>query len=214
MKRFVGILIAALWLGPAASAQQVVDRVVARIGDSIITQSQIAELGRFQQLVDGKEQSATQRLHELAEQWIVKRDATLNGFQAPSEQDVERSFADLEKRFGSAAVFDKRLHGAGLTDAEARQLLDREIFLSRYLDYKFRPEVLVDEQDIEEYYQKTLVPELKKAGRAAPPIESIADQVREVLIERGVSERAEHWLDQMQQQWKVDPVESARNPSE
>ncbi|HVB33184.1 MAG TPA: hypothetical protein VNJ52_02240 [Patescibacteria group bacterium] len=214
MKRSIGILLVALWLAPTAAAQQVVDRIVARIGDGVITESQIAELGRFQQLVDGKQQSAAQRMHELAEQWIVNHEASLSGFQAPSARDVQRAFARLEKRFGSAAAFEKRLKRAGLTDSEARQLLDREIFLSRYLDYKFRPEVQVDEREIEDYYRKTLAPELRKAGHSVPPIESVADQVRNVLIERGISERAGRWLDQMRQRWRVEPVESASNSPE
>ncbi|HVB98984.1 MAG TPA: hypothetical protein VNJ12_06580 [Candidatus Dormibacteraeota bacterium] len=214
MKRTWCILLLASWLAPAAAAQQVVDRIVARIGNGVITQSQIVELGRFQQLVDGREQPSAQRLRDLADQWIVHREAALNAFPAPGAQELQRAFAGLEKRFGSAAAFEKRLKEIGLTRSEARGLLGREIFLNHYLDYKFRPEVQVDEQEIEAYYRNTLAPQLKKTGQAVPSIESVADRVREVLVERGVTERAGRWLDQMQQQWKVDPVESSRNLSE
>lgn len=214
MKRVLWVLLIAVWMAPAAAAQQVVDRVVARIGDSVITQSQIAELGRFQQLVDGKERTPVQRLRELAQQWIVNREAVLSGFQPPSAQNVQGAFATLEKRFGSTAAFRKRLKAIGLSEDETRQLLQREMFLNGYLDYKFRPEVQVDERQIEEYYRGTLVPELKKAGRAVPPIAKVAGQVREVLVERAVTQRAGHWLDQMQQRWKVDPVGGSQNPLE
>jgi parvulin-like peptidyl-prolyl isomerase len=214
MRKAIAILLATFGLASAASAQQVIDRTVAQIGGSVITQSQIVELGRFQKLVDGKEQSASQRLNELAQQWIVKRDAALNDFPTPSAQEVQRALAELEKRFGSAAAFEQHLKSAGLSASEARRLLDREMFLSRYLDYKFRPEVRVDEQQIEEYYRNTLVPELKKTGQAVPPIARVADQVREVLVERGVTQRAEHWLDQMQQEWKLSPVGGSTKPSE
>lgn len=214
MKRTMWIVLVALWLAPAAGAQQIVDRIVARIGDGVITQSQIVELGRFQQLVDGKQQTSAERLRELVQQWIVNHEATLNSFQAPSAQDVQRAYASLEKQFGSAAALAKQLKSVGLSDAEARQLLDRELFLNRYLDYKFRPEVQVDETQIQEYYRNSLVPELKKGGQAVPGIAAVADQIREVLIERGVSERAGRWLDQMQQRWKVDRIERVSNPSE
>jgi parvulin-like peptidyl-prolyl isomerase len=214
MKRTLWISLLALALAPAAGAQQVVDRIVARIGDGVITQSQIAELGRFQQLVDGKQQSPAARLRELAEQWIVSHEAALDGLQAPTAQDAQRAFAGLEKRFGSPAEMKKRLQSAGLSEAEARHLLDREIFLNRYLEYKFRPEVQVDENQIEAYYRNTLVPKLKKAGQATPPISRVADQIRQVLVEQGVNERAGRWLDQMEQRWKVDPVETAPNRSE
>lgn len=214
MKKTLAILIAACWLVPAAHSQQVIDRIVAQIGGSVITQSQIVELGRFQKLVDGKEKTASQRLHELAQQWIVSHDATLNDFHQPSAQDVQHALAALEKRYGSVATFQKHLKSVGLSESDVRRLLNREIFLSRYLDYKFRPEVRVDEQQIEEYYRNTLVRELKKTGQSVPPITRVAAQVREVLIEQGVSQRATRWLDQMQERWKVNPVGSASDPSE
>ena len=214
MKKTLAILIAACWLAPAARSQQVIDRIVAQIGGSVITESQIVELGRFQKLVDGKEQTASKRLRELAQQWIVTHDAALNGFQAPSAQDVQSAMAALEKRFGSATAFQNHLKSVGLSESDARRLLDREMFLNRYLEYKFRPEVRVDEQQIEKYYRNTLVPELKKTGQAVPPITRVADQVREVLTEQAVSQRAAHWLDQMQERWKINPIGSTSDPSE
>jgi parvulin-like peptidyl-prolyl isomerase len=214
MKRFAWILLASLWLAPAAAAQQVVDRVVARIGDNVITASQVAQLGSFQLLVDGKRQTPAERLHELAEQWIVKREAALSGFPPPTAPEVKSAYLALEKRFGSAGALEKRLKALGLSDSDARQLLAREMFLGRYLDYKFRPEVQVDERQIEEYYRETLVPELKKAGQSAPPIAAVAGEVRQVLVERGVSQLAGRWLDQMQAQWKVDTVQGLNSSSE
>lgn len=214
MKKTLAILIAACWLAPAAHSQQVIDRIVAQIGGSVITQSQIVELGRFQKLMDGKEQTASQRLHELAQQWIVSHDAALSGFRAPSAKDVQSAMAGLEKRFGSAATFQKHLKSVGLSESDARRLLDRELFLNRYLEYKFRPEVRIDEQQIQKYYRSTLVPKLKQTGQVVPPITSVADQVREVLTEQAVSQRAAHWLDQMQERWKINPVGSTSDPSE
>jgi peptidyl-prolyl cis-trans isomerase SurA len=196
----------ALWLAPAAAGQQLVDRIVARVGDDVITQSELSELGRYQQLVDGKEQPTGERLRELVEQWIVSREASLSGFSAPGKQDVEKTYADLEKRFGTAEAFRKRLQELGLSESEVRHLLARQLFLSRYLDYKFRPEVQVAERQIEEYYRKTLVPELQRAGQRVPTLESVADQVREVLMEQGINRRAAQWLDEMRARWKVEMV--------
>ena len=200
----------AIWLATAlagsARAQQVVDRIVARVGDDIITLSDIQELGRYQQLVQGKEQTQAERLRELIEQWVVQRDATLSGFRPPAAGDVEKALAALEKRFSSPKAFAERLKELGLSESDARRMVDRQLFLSRYLDFRFRAEVQVTESQIEDYYRTTLVPELKRARQPVPPLESVADKIREVLIERGISERAEKWLDELRTRWNVQTI--------
>jgi len=203
-----GLVVALLtvWLVPGLAAQQVVDRIVAQVGDTVITQSEMNELGRYQQLIDGKEQPAADRLRELVEQWIVEREAQLSGYAAPGQQDVEKAYQALEKRVGTAEAFQKRLKELGLSEREVRRLVERQLLLARYLDYKFRPEVQVEEQQIEDYYRKTLVPELKRSGERVPTLESVADQVREVLTERGINRRAAQWLDEMRGRWKVEMV--------
>ena len=211
--RGVAKLAMAIWLATAlagtARAQQVVDRIVARVGDDIITLSDIQELGRYQQLVQRKEQPQAERLRELIEQWVVQRDATLSGFRAPAKADVDKAFAGLEKRFSSPKAFEARLKELGLSESDARRMVERQLFLSRYLDFRFRAEVQVTESEIEGYYRNTLVPELKREGQAVPPLESVADRIREVLIERGISQRAEKWMDELRTRWNVQMIGGA-----
>jgi peptidyl-prolyl cis-trans isomerase SurA len=194
-------------VAPAAAAQQVVDRVVARIGSDIITHSDLAELGRFQQLMDGKVRSSSDRLKELAEQWIVAHEASLSGFTKPTAKDVDKATADLSARFGSAQAFQNRLKQLALSEDDVRQMLGRQLFLTRYLDYRFRPEVQVGEEQVEAYYQKTLVPQLQQKGQSVPPLDRVEDQVRELLVQQDINRRAVQWLDRMEERWKVERVE-------
>ena len=212
MRERILIAFLALSLPVAAAAQQVVDRIVARVDSEVITQSEVDELGHFQQLVDGKQQSAEERLTELVEQWMINREASFSGFHAPRAAAVQKAYASLEKRFGTPEAFARQLKAVGLSQDEVRKMLGRQLFLSGYLDYKFRPEVQVNEKDIEDYYQKTLVPELKSKGQPLPPLDSVADQVRELLIERGVSRLSAEWLNQMQERWKVERIGGPESP--
>ncbi len=212
MRAGLAIVLLSLWLGPAARAQQVVDRIVARVSDDVITQSDLTELGSFQKLADGKEQPASARIRELAEQWIVRQEAALSGFQPPSAGEAQEALAGIEKRFGSAQAFGKVLQEAGLTEGEVKRTLARQIFLSRFLDYKFRPEVQVTERAIEDYYRQTLVPELQRERQAVPSIENVARRIREVLVERGITQRAQAWLDGMRTRWKVQTIGGSPSP--
>ena len=77
----------ALTLGAAARllAQDVIDRIVARVESDIILLSDVRALERYQQLVDGKSESDAQVLDRLIDQWIVRNEAATASFPRPFE---------------------------------------------------------------------------------------------------------------------------------
>ena len=77
------------------SPARVVDRIVARIEDDIILQSQVRELGAFQQLIEGHAESDDKLLDELIEQWVVQTEATASHFPQPAQSEVDRELARL-----------------------------------------------------------------------------------------------------------------------
>jgi hypothetical protein len=185
-------------------AQQVVDRIVARVEDDIITLSEVRELGRYQELVQGNPVSDDQLLAQLIEQWIVNREATAARFSRPSEAEVDRELERLEKQFASPEAYRDRLQQLGLSAAAVRRLVERQLYLSRYLDYKFRPAAQVDSGAVEKYYREQLVPAVVARGLVAPALESVEDQIRELLTQREISERASRWLEETKSQLKIE----------
>lgn len=197
----------------AAQAQtRAVDRIVARIEDDIILQSQVRELGAFQQLVDGRAESDDKLLDELIEQWVVETEATGSHFPQPARSEVDREMARLAAQFGDRAKYDARLNETGLSDAGVRILLTRQIYVERYLDYKFRPSVQVEPADVDAYYSKELLPELAKRNQPAPSRASVDEQIREVLIQRGISDLTTKWLDDTKSRLRIEIEKPAPQP--
>jgi len=180
----------------AAPAQQVVDRIVARIGNDILTLSEMRELAGYQQLVDGQAQPEDRLLSELIEQWALNDEATAAQFPAAAASEVDREAARIESRFPNARAYDQRLAALAMTRESVRRLVARQIFLARYVDYKFRPAVQVDEAAIETYYQQEILPALATKKQAPPPLEGVRDQIRELLVQQGISERATTWFEE------------------
>ncbi len=199
----------ALLLGQAAMpgllpAQQVVDRIVARVEDDIITLSEVRELGRYQQLVQGRSDSDDPLLAQLINQWIVNTEATAARFPRPTETEVNGQLDRLGKQFPSAEAYYSRLRELGLTAAGVRRLVGRQLYLARYLDYKFRPVAQVEASAIEKYYREQLVPTLSARGQTVPPLENVQEQIRELLVEREISERADRWLQETRSRLKIE----------
>jgi len=184
-----------------------VDAIAVRIEDDVLTDSEIRELAAFQQLVDGRAKDDAALLRELADQWIVRSEANTAKYPHPLPADVDRAYAQLVKQFASAEDFRARCAAVGLTEAAVRRMLEQQLYLSRFIDFRFRPAAQVDDKQVEIYYNEEFAPQLKARGQEAPPLDSVADTIREVLIQRGINDRATKWLDDTRGHLKID-VES------
>jgi parvulin-like peptidyl-prolyl isomerase len=192
--------------GRAAPEQagRVVDRIVARIEGDIILLSQVRELGAFQQLVDGKSESDDGLLAELIEQWIVQTEAAQSRFPEPAQSEVDRELARLVAQFASPEAYAGKLRELGLSASQVRQLLARQIYIERYIDYKFRPSVQIKSQDVQNYYQNELLPELLKKNEAAPSRADVEGQILELLTQRAITDLATKWLDDTKSRLKIE----------
>ena len=188
------------------------DRIAARIEDDIIMESEVRELAAFQELVDGHSKPRDELIRELAGEWIVRGEAEAAKYPPPTNEDIVRAYAQLAAQSKSPEEFKKRLMAVGLTGAAVRRLLGQQLYLSRFLDYRFRPSVQVDQKQIETYYNQEFVPQLKAHGEPIPPLEQVADTIREVLVQRAITERATQWIDETRAGLKIDVVLAGSQP--
>jgi len=205
VRPFLVLLAGQVLLAAAAvPEQQVVDRIVAHIEDDIITLSEVRELGRYQQLVEGHAASDDRLLAQLIEQWIVSTEATAAHYPLPIEAEVNREIERLGRQFASPEAYRERLQQLGLPAAAVRRLMERQIYLGRYLDYKFRPAVQVDAGAIEKYYREQLVPPMAAKGQAAPALETVQDEIRELLVQAEISRRSAQWLEDTRSRLRIE----------
>ena len=188
----------------ALQSSRVVDRIVARVEDDIILQSQVRELHAFQEFVDGHSEGDDKLLEELIEQWIVETEAAGAHFPQPARSEIDRELARLKEHFANPEIYATRLNELGLTAAQVRQLLSRQIYVERYVDYKFRPSVLIEPAAIDAYYQNEFLPELAKNNQPDPGRAAVEEQIRELLVQRGISDLTSKWLDDTKSRLKIE----------
>jgi hypothetical protein len=196
----------------AAATSETVDGIAARIEDDILTESEVRELGTFQILVDGQRKPRAEIIRELEDQWIVRGEATAADYPEPSTEDVDRAYSQLERQFPSPAEFKRRCTTAGLSEAGARRLLAQQLYLSRFLDFRFRPAAQVTDAQVEEYYNNEFAAPLKKGGHAVPALEDVDDTIREVLVQRAINDRATTWLDDTRGRLQIDVISPEARP--
>jgi hypothetical protein len=188
----------------AASGTITVDGIAARIEGDIVTESQLNELAGFQRLVDGKAGTRADLMRELTDQWIVNTEAQTARFGQPKAEDVTQAFNDLQKRFPSPEAFEKEVVDAGLTETAVRRQLALQIYLARFLDYKFRPAAQVSESEIEEYYNGEFTKQAEAHGEKVPPLDDVHAEIRQLLTAKIINQRAAKWLDDARPRLRVE----------
>ena len=195
-----------------SQSARLVDRIVARVEGDIILLSQVQELGAFQQLIEGRSESDNKLLEELIEQWVVETEAAASHFPEPAQSEVDRELARLQDHLGGPDQYASRLKEIGLSATQVRQMLSRQIRVERYLDYKFRPSVQIEPAQVEEYYQKVLLPDLAKKNQQAPGRAAVEEQIRELLVQQGISSLTAKWLEETKSRLKIEMRPSGGQP--
>ncbi|MGB6668075.1 MAG: hypothetical protein WBE73_07040, partial [Candidatus Acidiferrum sp.] len=183
-------------LGTAAllAGQEVVDRIVARVDNDIILMSDVQELQRYQELVNGKSESESAILDRLIDQWVVRSEADLAQFPKPTEAEIDRGVSRDVKSFPSPEEYEARKKQSGLSDAEVRKMVASQLYLGNYLDSRFRPSAQVDEKAIEGFYNNAVVPTAKAHGQQPPTLDAAHDTIQEALVQNDINDQAARWL--------------------
>ncbi|MGH9709744.1 MAG: hypothetical protein ACRD37_04280 [Candidatus Acidiferrales bacterium] len=180
-----------------------IDGIAVRIGDDVVTDSEVRQLEDYQQLIDGHAENRAAVLQELVDQWIVRTEAATTKFPHPTMSEVAEEFQALVRRFKSPQEFQARLAQAGLTQEAVRQVLERQIYYVRFLDYKFHAAAQVTSVEIEAYYQKELAPQLEKKGLSVPPLNQVEAQIRQLLTQEGINQKAAQWLEEAKARLRI-----------
>ena len=141
---------------------------------------------------------------------MVQTEAGASHFPDPAQSEVDRELTRLSVSFASPAVYSAKLRELGLSAEQVRQLLERQIYIERYLDYKFRPSVQIQAADVNAYYKNDLIPQLAKQNQIVPRQSDVEEEIREVLVQRGISTLTSKWLDETKSRVKIERLPPAK----
>jgi len=190
----VSLFFASLTFVHASVAQELIDRIAARVENDIILLSDVRTLGRYQMLVDGKSESESQLLDRLIDQWVVQNEADASRFPRPTDAEIDQGVAALKKSFPSLQEYEERRKQSGLSEQQVRDKIATQIHLTNYLDSRFRPSVQVDAKAIEDFYNSAVLPRAKARGQEAPSLEASRDVIQEALVQQSIDAQADQWL--------------------
>jgi hypothetical protein len=112
----------------------------------------------------------------------------------------------LKKSFASPAEYETRKQQSGLTDSDLRAISAAQLYLSNYLDSRFRPSVQIDAKAVEDYYQNGVVVRAKARGQEPPSLEASREYIQEFLVQQGINDQADIWLKESRSRLHVEKL--------
>jgi hypothetical protein len=194
---------------------EIIDQVAATVDNQVITASQIVEEIRVTAFLNGEKpdfRGANRRktADRLIEQALVRREMDLTRYPQPGRSDIEDTLKQIEGRFENADAFRRALGAERITQAQLEAALLEQAALLRFIDLRFRPEVQVQESDIERYCENVYLPELRKQGvTPEPTLESARQHCTEEFTASVVDRRVDTWLKDSRERSRIVYMEEA-----
>ncbi len=194
----------------APGQAEIIDRVVAVVGQQAITASEVELQLRLEAMfnrepfeaTDAKRHEALQRLIAVR---LIQSEALMTGFLKISEAEVQRHIAESkQERYLNGISFDDALQLYQLREQDVTAFWRQVIGYERFKDFRFKTGLEVSRDEVSAYYQSHIVPEFKAEGNGSPPpLDDIYDKVEQAAIEDRANALLEEWLKETRPQTRI-----------
>ena len=150
--------------GQASAESELVDRIVAIIDRDVIMLSEAEQAMWLVELRSEGDLSLPDVVERLIEARLIEREVARFTDAPVAEELVEEQLERVRSSFPSREVFEATLSSRGLSEAELRSEVRRQLRVNRYLERRFRALTYVTDDDIQNYFADEVLPELPDAA--------------------------------------------------
>jgi peptidyl-prolyl cis-trans isomerase SurA len=208
-----------VWLGlsllsSTLCAGELIDWVVAIVGNNAVTSSEVALQLRLEAFlnkrpIDDSSQTSEQQVAErLIEVNLIEKEMRMTNFLPVKDEEIEKELQALQRQdYLNRRAFMGVLERYALTERDLRTFLRRQMNVLRFIDFRFRTGLDVDKKTVETYYKdiyKISVQQLE--GRDPEPLEEVHESLKEIILQTKVDELLDDWLKLLRTTTRVEYV--------
>jgi hypothetical protein len=205
--------------GQASGAGQRValDRVVAIVNGDLILESDLDEEERMAALQPFRDKTPMDReelTDRLIDRSLILQQIALQPGPPITDGEVDVELNALRKAIPECAAYHcetdtgwtKFVADQGFTLDELRERWRQRMEVLRFIEQRFRMGIRISQAEIDDYYQKTVLPMYQKQNAVAPSEATIADNIQEILLQQEVNKLLDDWLALLRAQGSVRVV--------
>jgi hypothetical protein len=201
----------------ASAAPAVLDRVIAAVNNQPILASDLKEEMRLAVLdpanAGSDVLSPPRALQQLIARALIQQQIRQEDAQAvePSQAEVAARLAEIRRELpacvrqdcSSEAGWKAFLADRRLSPQRVESYLRYRLEILRFIEQRFRQGIRIPQENIADYYNKTLLPQYKP-GETIPSLEQVAPRIQEILLQQQVNVLLDSWLTSLRQQGDVE----------
>jgi hypothetical protein len=214
-------------VAPGNNSEQgtLIDAVVAVVNGDVILESDVDEERRFESIQPYRgslaEFSRDRAVQRLIDRTLILQQAALEPEDAAvSDEALNAQLQTLRKDIPECkqyhcetdAGWANFLNAKGFTVKEFQDRWRKRMELLRLIEVRFRNGIRISDDEIKNYYDKTMLPEYAKQKVTPPKLETISQRIEEVLLQQQVGNLLRDWLKSLRAQgnvWVMKPGEVA-----
>lgn len=191
------------------------DRIVAIVNGDLILDSDVNEEQRFDAFDPyrraAENVSRDRAIERLINRALILQQLKLQPEDEPSDADVNKEIDQLRKNIPACSRYDCKSKGGwdhfladhGFTEESFFNRWKERMEVLGFIEDRFQMGVTITQDQIESYYQKTLLPEYQRQHAPAPKLDAITSQIREILLQQQITNLLSDWLKSLRAQGSV-----------
>jgi parvulin-like peptidyl-prolyl isomerase len=193
------------------------------VNGDVILESDVDEERRFEEVQPYRtiaESTRAKIIERLVDRALILQQAALQAEDVVTDKELDAQLTRLRKDIPECKQFQCETdegwktylarHGFTVEEFSSRWL--KRMQLLRFIEVRFRNGVSIKDEEIQQYYEKTMLPEYAKRNVTPPPVDTIKKRIEEVLLQQQVSALLQDWLKSLRAQgsvWILTPGEVA-----
>lgn len=191
----------------AVASAVIIDRMAVVVANRVIKDSDIERDIRLTDYLNGDKldlSPAARRksAQRLIDQALIRKEVDTGRYAPPTAGEIEAFLKQFKGRRESLPSY-------GITQQDLEQHIRWQITVLHFIEQRFRPAVLVSDQEVQDYY-RTHTAEFRdaKTGRTAS-IDDVRDQIQDTIAAPKVTKEFEDWLDRARKRTSIEYREAS-----
>ena len=204
------LLFLLLVIASTSSAVVVLDRMAVIVGKHVIKTSDIDWDLRVTEFLNRRplnfsSTAKRQSAERLIDQEIIRQEIVTGNYRRPPDSDAAALVINLRRdRFGESDVkMREELQRYGITEDQLRGQLLWQLTVLRFIDERFRPAVIVSDEEVHAYYNQHLA-DLRRQYPDGSSFEALEPKIRSLLEGERINESFNQWLEGARKRARIE----------
>ncbi|OIN98724.1 hypothetical protein AUJ66_00515 [Candidatus Desantisbacteria bacterium CG1_02_38_46] len=177
----------------ASGEANVIERIVVRVNDEVIFQSEFEDYVRIVRaqtgLTEKGDEVKKKILDQLIEEKIFLQEIEKEGIEV-EEDEIKIALQNLKDKFPTKEEFNRELIKQGLTVIELQDNLRKQLKILKLIEKNVKRKIQVTSKEVKEYY-------FQQKDKIKKSEEEAGDEIRNLLFDRKFNDIFTKWVEKL-----------------